>query len=93
MLQSADVCHNFLYKRPAAPLELGLAYFIASELSTARFLHRQFVWHENVLWLEDIPLRLLRRRAVLVVGGECDGIANMPSIAAYMRGGGGGGRA
>ena len=36
-----------------------LRYFAAEELHIQHYLRRHFEWHENALWLEDIPARLL----------------------------------
>ena len=44
-----------------------LRYFAADELHIQHYLRRHFEWHENALWLEDIPARLLQPLEVVTL--------------------------
>eukprot|EP00931_Biecheleriopsis_adriatica_P041820 TRINITY_DN23858_c0_g1_i1.p1 TRINITY_DN23858_c0_g1~~TRINITY_DN23858_c0_g1_i1.p1 ORF type:complete len:687 (-),score=135.67 TRINITY_DN23858_c0_g1_i1:30-1940(-) len=55
LLVKPDVCYNFMYRRPTDPTQLLINYFLAKELYIAHSLSRNFFWHQNQLWPEELP--------------------------------------
>lgn len=59
LIHHAALCYRFLYRPAVTGQQQLLRYFAADELHIQHYLRRHFEWHENALWLEDIPARLL----------------------------------
>lgn len=55
LLADPTVAYNFIYRTPASPIELGINYFVATELFTANTLARQFSWSHAALFGENLP--------------------------------------
>ena len=91
LIHHAALCYRFLYRRPVTVQQQLLRYFAADELHIQHYLRRHFEWHENALWLEDIPTRLLEkyengyRRRVCVVVGEADSFIDAPAVIKYLK--------
>ena len=91
LIHHAALCYRFLYRRPVTVQQQLLRYFAADELHIQHYLRRHFEWHENALWLEDIPPRLLEkyengyRRRVCVVVGEADSFIDAPAVIKYLK--------
>lgn len=51
----------------------------------ANTLHRHFWWHENVLWLEDLPPRLQDPQLFKVMLAGGDEIVNVPLVSAHLK--------
>jgi pimeloyl-ACP methyl ester carboxylesterase len=86
MLHEAALCCRFLYKPCRSAQDHLLRYFGAEELHIQHYLRRHFIWHENIVWLEELPERLLDAGRVVVVLGSGDSIIDAPSVCAYLRG-------
>jgi pimeloyl-ACP methyl ester carboxylesterase len=54
LLNKADVCYNFMYREAQSAWDVVVRYMVATELYTSYFLSRCFVWHENILWPDDL---------------------------------------
>ena len=54
LLCKSDVAYNFVYRVPSNAIEACMQYFVSRELYIAHSLARHFVWHECILWPEDI---------------------------------------
>jgi pimeloyl-ACP methyl ester carboxylesterase len=50
-----DCVQKFVYANPKTMVEWILFYFASREITISYALHRNFIWHTNILWLEDIP--------------------------------------
>jgi pimeloyl-ACP methyl ester carboxylesterase len=53
-----DVVENFIYRslrNCKSPVEAVIWFFAARELTISYALHRNFIWHNNILWLQDLP--------------------------------------
>ena len=90
LIHHAALCYRFLYRRAVTVQQQLLRYFAADELHIQHYLRRHFEWHENALWLEDIPARLLKphdedRCRVCVVVGEADSFIDAPSVIKYLK--------
>eukprot|EP00158_Paraphelidium_tribonemae_P003587 Partr_v1_DN26241_c0_g1_i1_m48694 putative NA len=81
LLHHPDVAYNFIHRTPTDGPQLFLHFFAATELYIRWFLHRCFIWHENVLFLEDIPDDI----KVDVILAEVDCIVPASRVAAYLR--------
>jgi len=58
LLPTYDLCVNFLYQKPRTFREVIFEYYVSHEATLAFYLRRNFVWHRNNLWadeLEHIP--------------------------------------
>ena len=84
LLHHAALCHRFLYRPCRTAQQRFLRYFAGDELSIQHYLRRHFVWHDNVLFLEDIPPHLAGK--VCVVVGEADTFIDAPMVIKYLRG-------
>lgn len=62
-----DVVRNFMYRKPQGFVQEAIMFFIARELHASHTLTRQFLWWENVMWLEDAPKHVI----VLLSGQDC----------------------
>lgn len=78
LLVKPDVCYNFMYRRPADPTQLLINYFLAKELYIAHSLSRNFFWHQNQLWPEELPCPTL-----VVLSGR-DSIVPAHSVRRYL---------
>jgi len=54
LLCKSDVAYNFVYRKPTTPAEHLMQYFVSRELYIAHSLGRNFIWHECILWPEDV---------------------------------------
>jgi pimeloyl-ACP methyl ester carboxylesterase len=53
-----DVVENFIYRslrQCRSPIEAIIWFFAAREITISYALHRNFIWHYNILWLQDVP--------------------------------------
>jgi pimeloyl-ACP methyl ester carboxylesterase len=53
-----DVVENFIYRslrKCRSPVEAIIWFFAAREITISYALHRNFIWHYNTLWLQDVP--------------------------------------
>lgn len=78
LLVKPDVCYNFMYRRPSDPTQLLINYFLAKELYIAHSLSRNFFWHQNQLWPEELPCPTL-----VVLSGH-DSIVPAHSVRRYL---------
>jgi len=78
LLVKPDVCYNFMYRRPTDPTQLLINYFLAKELYIAHSLSRNFFWHQNQLWPEELPGQ------TLVVLCGLDSIVPTHSVRRYL---------
>ncbi|VDC07292.1 unnamed protein product [Peniophora sp. CBMAI 1063] len=78
-----DVCHNFLYRRPATALQLLMYYFVGSELGVTNVLQRHFDWASNSLYYEEIPHARDPSRAKFFLGGQ-DAILSADRVKKYL---------
>lgn len=78
LLVKPDVCHNFIYRKPATPTQLFFNFFGARELFIAHSLSRNFFWFENLLWPEQLTMP-----ALVVLSGK-DSIVPAHSIRRYL---------
>jgi len=78
LLIKPDVCYNFMYRKPATPTQLLIHYFLARELFIAHSLSRNFFWHQNQLWPEELP-----GPALVVLSGH-DSIVPAHSVRRYL---------
>eukprot|EP00927_Polykrikos_kofoidii_P036501 TRINITY_DN30823_c0_g1_i1.p1 TRINITY_DN30823_c0_g1~~TRINITY_DN30823_c0_g1_i1.p1 ORF type:complete len:886 (-),score=137.94 TRINITY_DN30823_c0_g1_i1:55-2712(-) len=78
LLCKPDVCFNFMYRKPSEPTQLLINYFLAKELYIAHSLSRNFIWHHNLLWPEDLPC------PTLVVLDGLDSIIPAHSVRRYL---------
>lgn len=67
---TSDVCFNFVYRKPTKAIELGLYYFVASEVGIANYIQRHFNWCDNTLFVEEIPNAREVSRSAIFLGGE-----------------------
>lgn len=79
LLALPDVAYSFLYRKPTKLTEWIIHLTAARELTISHTLHRNFVWHENALWLEDIPNHI----GIVLGLGTDDEINNMKAVAEY----------
>lgn len=52
-----DVVENFIYRslhQCRSPVEAIIWFFAAREITISYALHRNFIWHNNILWLQDL---------------------------------------
>eukprot|EP00658_Telonema_sp_P-2_P066067 TRINITY_DN55180_c0_g1_i2.p1 TRINITY_DN55180_c0_g1~~TRINITY_DN55180_c0_g1_i2.p1 ORF type:complete len:343 (-),score=47.19 TRINITY_DN55180_c0_g1_i2:73-1101(-) len=54
LLCKADVLYNFLHKPQDTSVGTCMRYFVGRELFTAHSLSRHFIWHQCILWVEDL---------------------------------------
>lgn len=78
LLIKPDVCYNFMYRQPNTPTQLLINYFLARELYIAHSLSRNFFWHQNQLWPEEVPCP-----ALVVLSGH-DSIVPAHSVRRYL---------
>ncbi|CAE8642512.1 unnamed protein product [Polarella glacialis] len=79
LLVKPDVCYNFMYRKPNSPTQLLINYFLAKELYIAHSLSRNFFWHQNQLWPEELP-----PGPTLVVLSGRDSIVPAHSVRRYL---------
>ncbi|TPX65045.1 hypothetical protein SpCBS45565_g05452 [Spizellomyces sp. 'palustris'] len=56
LLVHPAIAYNFVYRAPTTTTELLMHYFVSRELYIAHSLARHFIWSENVLFKEDLPI-------------------------------------
>ncbi|GAA5885028.1 hypothetical protein JCM6882_007198 [Rhodosporidiobolus microsporus] len=78
------VCHNFLVRKPAKPIEFLMRYFVSRELGVALMLSRTFQWTSNLLWPSEIPAVDNPHRAAVFLSEE-DSILSAPRMRLYLR--------
>jgi len=78
LLVKPDVCYNFMYRKPTDPTQLLINYFLAKELYIAHSLSRNFFWHQNLLWPEQLP-----GPSLVVLSGR-DSIIPAHSVRRYL---------
>ena len=85
LLHLPNVCYAFAYQMAwwHAPSVLR-QYFGASELGLANTIHRHFCWHENALYLEDIPPQLLDEGLAQVAMGSEDSLVPVERVHEYL---------
>lgn len=81
LLGLPDVAYAFMYRQPSSFVEWFLYLIAAREITVSYMLHRNFCWHKNMLWLEDIPAHI----GVVVGIGSNDEIANPVAIEEYVQ--------
>jgi pimeloyl-ACP methyl ester carboxylesterase len=81
LLAFPDVAYSFLYKKPKTIWEWVIYLAASKEITVAYALHRNFCWHRNILWLEDVPEHI----GVVVGIGSADEIADMKAVGEYVR--------
>jgi len=82
-LWEGDVCYNFVYRSPAAGMELAMWYFVGSELGTANLLQRHFDWTSNMLGLEDVKNATDPMNTLFILGGK-DAISDTERLRDYL---------
>lgn len=55
LLQFPEVAFSFLYRQPSTLIEWVIYLAAAREITISYALRRNFCWHKNTLYLEDIP--------------------------------------
>jgi hypothetical protein len=81
LLAFPDVAYSFLYKTPQTFWEWVIYLGAAKEITVAHALHRNFCWHKNILWLEDVPNHI----GVVVGIGSADEISDMNAVGEYVK--------
>jgi len=81
LLCKSDVAYNFVYRVPQTATENLMQYFVARELYIAHSLGRNFVWHECILWPED--LTTYPEGALVFLSGQ-DSIVPAHSVRRYL---------
>ena len=79
LLVLPDVAVNFLYRNPKTFMEWLIYLFASREVTVANTMFRNFTWHSNILWLEDLPKQC---SCTTVVCGK-DDILHGKAIHAY----------
>ncbi len=67
LLAKSDVAYNFLYRRPESSSQSLMNFFAAKELGVAYTLARHFVWHEIMLWADELDFA---QGAAVVLSGR-----------------------
>jgi pimeloyl-ACP methyl ester carboxylesterase len=79
LLGLPNVAYSFLYRKPSTLMEWIIHVTAARELTISYSLRRHFYWHNNNLWLEDIPSRI----GIVVGVSSNDEIINAPGVHQY----------
>jgi pimeloyl-ACP methyl ester carboxylesterase len=79
LLAVPDVAVNFLYRNPSKIMEWLICLVATLEITVAHTLYRNFDWHENAMWLDDVPTDIA---TTVIVAGK-DEILNGPVMRAY----------
>jgi pimeloyl-ACP methyl ester carboxylesterase len=79
LLSQPDVAFNVLYRQPRNWFTMLAANTVFWELYTANSLHRNFIWYNNVLWLDELPDQ------VFVALSSMDDIANANAVRCYLQ--------
>ena len=75
-----DVAYNFIYRKQSTIMQF-LIYFCASrELTISNLLHRNFIWHNNLLNLDSLPANI----PVIVGLSGNDEVLNSPVVSKYI---------
>ena len=67
LLTKSDIVYNYMYKQQENPADMISEYLIARELHIAYSLSRNFHWHQNILWPDEILVPIL-----IVLSGSDD---------------------
>lgn len=78
LLSQPDVCFNVLYRQPGNWFTMLAANTVFWELYTANTLKRNFIWYDNVLWLDELP------KEVVVSLSSLDDISNAAAVRCYL---------
>eukprot|EP00948_MAST-09A_sp_MAST-9A-sp1_P004089 g4089.t1 len=78
LLCKSNVALNFVYKGERTLMD----YFVAQELYIAHTLSRHFIWHNCILWIED--LACYEQGSVVAVSGT-DFIVPSLTVALYLK--------
>jgi len=54
LLCTYDLCVNFLYRKPTTIREVMFEYYVSRETNLAFYLRRNFIWHRNNLWADEL---------------------------------------
>lgn len=76
-----DAAAKLIYGVPKTWMQYFLYYFVAREITISYALRRNFVWHQNILWVENIPCNV---GVVMGLAME-DEITNPPLQAVYLQ--------
>jgi hypothetical protein len=76
-----DAAKKLLYSVSKTWMEYLLYTLVAKELTVSYSLHRSFVWHQNILWMEDVPPQI----GVVVGIAMDDEITNPQLQTAYLK--------
>ena len=79
LLSFPEVAYNFLYRPPKKFMEYLIHIAASREITVSYALHRNFCWHKNGLWLEDIPSHI----GVIVGLASNDEITDYAAIEEY----------
>jgi predicted alpha/beta hydrolase family esterase len=79
-LARADVAFAAIHRKPVSAADVLLEYFVFRELSLAATLARNFIWHRNILWAEDLPDK---KRSVGILSSN-DVIVPSASVQNYL---------
>jgi len=72
--------YKFLYKEPREGIEKLMHFFVSSELYMANMMSRHFIWHECLLWEEDLRFP----NGALVVLSSEDQLVPSHEVRRYM---------
>lgn len=78
LLSQPDVAFNVLYRQPRNWFTHLAANAVFWELYTANSLHRNFIWYNNVLWLDELP-----KKSMIALSGM-DDIANAGVVRCFI---------
>jgi len=79
LLCTYDLCVNFLYRKPTTFREVMFDYYVSKETNLAFYLRRNFIWHRNNLWADE-----LREIPCLVILLGLDEIVPSCSVRYYL---------
>jgi len=78
LLSQPDVAYNVLYRKPGNWFTHLAANTVFWELYTANSLQRNFIWYNNVLWLDELP-----KKTMIALSGM-DDVANAAVLKCYI---------
>eukprot|EP00808_Paulinella_micropora_P026826 g58004.t1 len=77
LLFRSEVTH-ILYREPVSALQLLMDYFLFKEKHVSATFARNFVWHQNIVWADQLPDQV----SVVLSGG--DGIVPSDAVREYL---------
>jgi hypothetical protein len=81
----SDLAYNFLYRTPKRGKDLVLWFAAGAEINISHTLRRHFIWHENVLFPEQLPRNKSDNRvAAHIFLSERDSIVNAVEMQKYL---------